>query len=534
VNKIIGFYISKSKREFKYDIFNKDLNLIILNKGNFFIYLWGIGNISKCIIDKSYSLSFPLDKSLLDRNILISIDEDKIIIENDCLGSIPIFYNDKIHRISTLSNLCIGSEKKIHQEGLSNFCEFGYSVFEQTPLEDVKFMRYFSKLVFSKNGILVKDKDDPVLEEDFVDEESSSRDVIMLMQNYISNIENNTEGDIVLPTSGGYDSRILNYLVKDKHRIKSFTYGNSKDQSQSTEVVHAKKISEIYNTSWNQIELESFHQYIEEWFDLFGMSTHLHGMYHIEFYTKIMNNYSLNNATFLSGIVGDAWAGSINYKKIKNIDDITTLGYSHGINLNKTNLNYISTNELMNDFFHKNKLSLQDDRIKAIFTIRMKLILISYLTQLPEYFGLPVWTPFLNFNIVKTTLNLPHKKRINRVWEKDFFKEVGLDLEEMALISIKSNNLDYEIMKNATLEPINIDLMKQYINEEKLLLINSTLLKLTYSSKLSFIEVFKNNLLSIPKLGGVLRLLGFKNRMLRTLYEYYIIKAIEKGLKYES
>ena len=42
-----------------------------------------------------------------DRNILISFENDKIIVENDWLGSIPIFYNQKENIISTLSNFCL-------------------------------------------------------------------------------------------------------------------------------------------------------------------------------------------------------------------------------------------------------------------------------------------------------------------------------------------------------------------------------------------------------------------------------------------
>ena len=43
-----------------------------------------------------------------------------------------------------------------------------------------------------------------------------------------------------------------------------------------------------------------------------------------------------------------------------------------------------------------------------------------------------------------------------------------------------------------------------------------------------------NQLLNIPKIGGLLVRLGFKNKLLKALDEYYVIKAIEKGLKYES
>jgi len=154
-------------------------------------------------------------------------------------------------------------------------------------------------------------------------------------------------------------------------------------------------------------------------------------------------------------------------------------------------------------------------------------MLLSYLTQIPEYFGLPVWTPFLNFDIVKATLNLPEDQRINRRWEKDFFKKVGLNLEEMHLKSVKSNELDYEVAKRAKLEPIDVDLMARFIKRKRLVEINR------YLSSFSIFERIKNQLLYIPKIGGALRRLGVKNDFLRALYEYYIIKAMEKGLKYE-
>ncbi len=154
-------------------------------------------------------------------------------------------------------------------------------------------------------------------------------------------------------------------------------------------------------------------------------------------------------------------------------------------------------------------------------------MLISYLTQIPEYFGMPVWTPFLNFDNVKAMLNVEENRRENRLWQKEFFQKVGLSLEDMNLKSIKSNKLDYLIAKDAKLELIDIELMQVYIDKSRLIRINEML------SKISIYEKIRNELLYIPKIGGALRRLGFKNEFLRALYDYYVIKAIEKGLKYE-
>jgi hypothetical protein len=527
MTKIIGFLITKENKQPKIDFFDVGLRTICIKQSEYNIYLWGTGDIEKYKINEKYSLSFPIQDNLLDRNILISFENGAIIVENDWLGSIPIFYNTKENIVSTLSNLCL-KDKTIHNEGLSNFCEFGYSVFEQTMFKDVKFMRYFSKLTVSTDNFKVEYKQDPVLDNEFIATKTSEEDVLKLMQEYVSNIEKFTDGDIVLPTSGGYDSRILNYLVKDKKRVRSFTYGISKDQSKSTEVVHAKKISEIYNTKWEQIKLKKFHNYINEWYSMYGISTHTHGMYHIEFYKKILENNKFNNPSFLSGIFGDIWAGSIDYKGISTISDMVNLGYTHGINLDLNFLNFKAGNKIKKQFFIENKEYLKNDKIKAVFTIRMKLILISYLTQVPEYFAMPSWTPFLNFEIVKNTLNIDEKRRKNRIWQADFFRKVNLNLEDMNLISTKSNKLDYAIAQHAQFDHIDIELMKEYFDEKRIKEINNILANLSPFNKVI------NQLLYVRKVGGLLRKIGFKNEYMKALNEYYVLKAMEKGLKDES
>jgi len=524
-NKLIGFIITTEKINPRIDYFNVGLKLFTITHNNYHIYLWGIGQIENYKINGKYSLSFPLNNSLLDRNILISIEGDEIVIENDWLGSIPVFYNPKEKIVSTISNFCL-KDKKIHEEGLSNFCEFGYSVFERTIFEDVKFMRYYSKLIVSNEYIKIECKKDPVTEESFLEKESNENDVISLMQDYVSKIESQIDGDIIIPTSGGYDSRLLNYLIKNKSRIKSFTYGISKDQTKSSEVVHAKKISEIYGTKWEQIKLKQFHRHIDKWFSINGFSTHLHGMYHIEFYYNILEKHKFNNPSFLSGIFGGTTSELGLFKSVTNYHDIINLGYTHGMDLELKYLKKIVSEEIKKQFFEANKEYLKNEKIKTVFVVRVKLMLTSYLTLIPEYFGLPVWTPFLNFNIVRATLNIKDERRKNRIWQRDLFKNVGLNLEDMNLKSDKSNMLNYETAKSDYLEPIDTEMMKRFIKVEKIIEINTLLTNLT------FFESIKNQLLVTPKIGGILRRLGFKSNFLKALFEYYIVKAIEMGLKH--
>jgi len=528
-HKIVGFTISKSKINHNdIDIFNTNLSLKEFQRNNLFVYLWGIGDLDKCKIDAKYSLAFPLNDSLFDRNILISFDNENVIIENDWLGSIPVFYSPNELIVSTLSRKTL-NDKTIHPEGLNNYFEFGYSVFEQTPFNDVKFMRYFSKLVISANELNLIYKDDPILEKGLFEHVEDEKDVLNKIKSYVANVENHTTGEILLPTSGGYDSRLLNICVNDKHRIRSYTYGISSNQSKSYEVVYAKKMSEILGTVWKQIELGHYNQYMDAWYKIYGFSTHLHGMYHLEFYKNILENDIFSkDATFLSGIIGDAWSGNVNIPKIDGFNELFKLSYSHGMNLDKKNLKMTVKTNIQKEFFEENKNFLDDKKTRIIHSMRFKIILLSYLTQIPEYFGFPVWTPFLNFDITTSMLNIRDDRKKNRIWQKEFFSKNGLDLESMNLNAKKSNTLDYDSFANFDFKPINIELIQEYVKKEYIVRINQKL------SNKSFMDDIINKMLSIRYLGRLLSKIGVKNSILDSLNSYYIIKSIEITIKEDS
>ena len=144
-NKIIGFTISKKQIDHSdVDVF--DVGLIVKHKkvADLNLYYWGIGDIDVCSTNQNtLSLSFPLTDSLLDRNVLIKKTANSITVENVWLSSVPIFYNHNEHIVSTLCTKTIQEQKPTpNPEGINNYLEFGYSVFEQTPVEQVKFLLY--------------------------------------------------------------------------------------------------------------------------------------------------------------------------------------------------------------------------------------------------------------------------------------------------------------------------------------------------------------------------------------------------------
>jgi hypothetical protein len=444
------------------------------------------------------------------------------IFRTDWLASKPVFYNEKTLKISYNINDVIDYKNlEFHPEGFNNFLDFGYSVFGQTPIKNVKFLRHSSEIFVENGKLKIIEHPDPVIKwfekhSNYSDEE----EVLNLIKNKINDFENSTTGNIVIPLSGGFDSRLLVYFISDKSRIKAFTYGISENQEDSFEVVYAKKISELLNFSWKRIDLSEQHKYFDLWDELFGISAHAHGMYHIEFYNKILRDKTLEGSNFISGIVADAWAGGINYKKI-NLDNLTDLGYTHGLNSD-------SSKSLLKSNFNLGKKFLEienvkDYRYQTINIIRLKIILLSYLITIPKYFKFNVWTPYLDIDVALSMLNLPPQKRKNRQWQIDFFRKKGIYVEDLNLKFTKKNVLNYKAMEKIPLKPLNKELFKGIIRLDYIDWINKNI-------KSSKINRIKRIPFQIKYVKGLLLKLKIEESKSKAYYAYLCLKPIENIL----
>ncbi|MFH1942569.1 MAG: hypothetical protein ABIL68_10755 [bacterium] len=450
----------------------------------------------------------------------------KLLFETDWLASKPVFYNEKTckasHNINEVIDYC---NLEFDPEGFNNFLDFGYSVLEQTPVKHIKFLRHSSRLFEDSAGRLtVEYLDDPV--EDWLDRASSVADVLSVLQSKIKTWENSCNGEIIIPTSGGYDSRLLNLLVEDKSRIRSFSFGLSKKQSDSHEVVYAKKISEILGIRWEQIPLGDYHLYFDDWDRLFGVSTHAHGMYHIEFYEKIKPRVSGGNP-FLSGIIGDAWAGSFNIPNIESPQDITFLGYSHGMNADSNMSRLRSERSNRRGYFITHRERLDDWRLRVIEAMRFKIILLFYLVTVPLSFGFRPWSPFLDIEVAMAMLNLPPEHRRNRAWQRHLFHSRGLDVENMGLRVNETNLLNFEALRRYPLQPLDSSLLGEVVQPSYLEWINRNLHQ-------SSIQKIGDVLFDLRKLGGAIRRLGFqrpRDRISKAYCAYLVLKPIENLMK---
>lgn len=453
----------------------------------------------------------------------------KILFETDWLATQPVFYNTKTGKASHNINDVIDlNNLEWHPEGFNNFLDFSYSVFEQTPIRHVKFLRHCSRLWGDESGELsVEYLDDPV--EQWLDYRLSEEDIIDLFRERVQEWERSVEGEIVIPTSGGFDSRFLNWCIKDKSRVRSFTYGISDNQTESYEVVHARKLSELLGTRWEQIQLGDFHNYFDDWDKLYGISTHAHGMYHFEFYQKLLPKIAGSNP-FLSGIIGDAWSGNVNIDSLEKYTDVCRLGYTHGLQADSTRSHFTADPTLLSYYWESKKKQLEDPRLRVVEAMRFKMVLLSYLRNVPKLFGFNWWTPFLDIDLCMAMLNLPPDRRRGRLWQKEFFKKVGIDLESMNLKATYQNTLDMQGLRRIPVKPLNMNLLKEVVKQDYLEWINKNLKTQPFYSKRKII----NSLLNVREVGGALRTLGLKEKedvQLKAYYAYLVLLPIEKLLR---
>ena len=368
------------------------------------------------------------------------------------------------------------------------------------------------------NEIIITNSEDNSLE--LIQRRTNENDVISLLENEVQKWEKQTSGTIIIPTSGGYDSRLLNLMISDKSRIRAFTYGISDDQSKSFEVVLAKKVTEVLGIKWSQIPLGEYHHFIDDWYTLFGVSSHAHGMYHIEFYQKIIKQIGSGHL-LLSGFMGDAWAGAVNINKVDSIKSLDLLGYSHGMRADSNFCKLKSNAEIKQEYFEKNRELLKDPRYRVLEAMRMKAILLCYLFKVPESLNLNSWSPFLNQEISLAMLSLPEERKRNRVWQKELFLKHNLDVENSKLEFSRQNTLDLQALGRVKLKPLNVKLLNELFESRYIEWINKSISERGTASRFMF-EVGK-----IHKIGGLLRKMGYSDSKLKAYNAYLTVKPIE-------
>ena len=127
--------------------------------------------------------------------------------QTDWLASEPVFYDQSTNTASLHFNEVLLKKKKfdLHSEGLYNFIDFGYSVW-QTPVKDIKFLPPSNRLIKDQQGRLhVEKRMIPFIIGALI---AYARRILLNLSENVQKWESSLPADqeIVLPLSGGFDS----------------------------------------------------------------------------------------------------------------------------------------------------------------------------------------------------------------------------------------------------------------------------------------------------------------------------------------
>ena len=452
-----------------------------------------------------------------------------VLFESDWVASSPYFYNTRTGQAGPFINDVIDcANLEIDHQGLRDYMDFGYCVFGHTPVRDVHVLPHSSRLVRLDDGTLrVERMEDAAVKA--LDETALSEDEIWeWIRNSVRKWEASVDGEIVIPTSGGYDSRILNWMVGDKKRIRSFTYGITSPQSASSEVVYAQELSRRLGTSWQQVELGAYHNYLDEWYALYGVSTHAHGMYHFEFFNAIRTLLppEIREVPMLSGHFGDDWAGRF-APLVSSPEELPLLGLTHGMNADSSQCRVLEDSVARMEYWEEHRERLDDPRLRVIEVLRHKQVLLSYLFRVPEKLGYAPWCPFLDLRLAAAMLNLPPNRRKNRIWQQDFFRKNGIMINDDCRAKRLPNTLFYQAYDRVPLKPLDRGILSEAVRPEFVDWINRNMPRTIQND-------FQELLLSIRGSGRLCRIFTGKiptTVRFRAFMAYLVLYPIERLLK---
>ncbi|WP_293933040.1 hypothetical protein [Sphingobacterium sp. UBA6645] len=446
------------------------------------------------------------------------------VAQGNWVGYQTVFYHEKTGAYGLDINDVIDyGNLEIDQEGLAAYLDFGYSVFGHTPVKHVKFLLPNQRLYLEDGKPVVRERADAIAAE--LGKETHEDDVFQLIHHRVNNWANGFSENILIPTSGGFDSRLMNVLIDDKSRIHAYTYGTSFNQGASRESVYAGLLSERLGTQWDRIPLGQFNVYMDDWYDQFGPAVAASGTYHMEFYEKIRAKENQAKLGLLSGIIGDAWAGAVKVPEITSASQYRTLGYTHGMSADSKLAMNVDYTGIAETLFDKQKEDLKSPDFRIVTAMRTKMMMLQYLIAVPARMGFPGYSPFVEEDIALAMLNLPVERKQDRAWQRDYFRKQNLLFEEEKHKYTYQNSLNYYALLHEQLEPLDASLLRELIKPGYLDWINQRILNIGAKER-----VFQT-LMHTPKVKGVLKLLGARNGLLAAYFAYITIKPIETLLK---
>lgn len=525
---IIGFTISKNEISHSdIDVFRAGIGLQHRIYAGLHFYTWGFDKMSSSSSEEIVGNSAT--HSLFERKLIVRLIEGRFSIENDWLGSIPVFYSESELVVSTLlPKVAEAAGTTASHSGIAVFLRFGYSAFGSTIYRGIRALRFYSKIEVSFQNrtkyFHIQEKQDPALaiEPNSIDFDEVSEYLDAEFMDCVPS----AGSTIILPLSGGFDSRILGRKLTN-FDTRTFTYHLTKDPAQCSETIFAGLSARKFGFSHEVVTLSDYFDLYEQWVQLYGASTHLHGMYQIQFYDYISSAMKSEfgigkEQCIVSGILGDVWAGTVPARSIYSSEELDLLSFSHGVCIKSSQVK-VDGSEVLSGYYESNFETLSKPHLFPISTARAKLVLLSYLLTTPEYFGFKTKSPFLDYEVVSKMIALSQSLRKSRKWQVRYLRSRGLYFEDHHSKVRRNNDAeDFAFKKAKSLKPLEIDVLDDYVRADVLLennkrIFNPSVLNWMLRSLQEWVlpEIFFRKVFNVKKVH----------------IEYLVLKALDLGLQ---
>lgn len=386
----IAFFISSNDENSKYFLRAKNHFKKLSDKFGLNLYETKFNNLYLAIIYEDHlsitenvdSIEFPIGNLgnqplYYDRFLKVLINNDKIAIENDYVGSIPVFYSTRNH--ISLSNIepCVVLDSKttpndISYENIYGFMRYMHFIWDETAYKHIYTILPDSLTIFNLQDFSIKSK--------YLQTVKSSKENINLSDEEVADKLNELNDDlvyrslahyeqIILPLSAGYDSRMILAACSKRKELRDKLYCFSYGVEGSVDVEAARRLTSLLGLKWEFIDLPLkflTKEYLFDIYDIFGSSLHMHGMYQLEFINEIKKRIKISeNGCLTSGFMTGVPAGQHN--SLLAITSKNTKLTDHMNRFSQSKYWTDSELEMLEAFKGKNYIEKAEERFRIAF-----------------------------------------------------------------------------------------------------------------------------------------------------------------------
>lgn len=425
---------------------------------------------------------------------VVIIKNHNVYLAVDRVRSIPLYYSMKGEKILVSDNAQWIKEQlnvvEINSISLLEFQLTGYTVGDSTLFKEIKQVQAgeCTSIKIQEEKNIANDSYYTHLHCNYLD--NDKEELYQLLDNISENIfrrlvtsvNNRT---IVVPLSGGYDSRYIVAMLKKMNykNVICYTYG----RPDSHEVRISRQVAEKLGFEWHYIEYdtETWERFSDE--DMkeylkfshnFSSLPHIQDFFAVEYLTK--NEIIPKNSILVPGYCGDLLGGSylINEEKLNSIDSTqeSLAEYIFKTHFNLFKYNGKDSNEIIDNISNVIKQFNIKDKHDLVsinehfFTCHKVAKFVVNSLRVYEYWGYEWRMPLWDNELIEFWYKVPNFYRVNNELYNDFLFRNIFDIYDISILKEKPKpsiivNIKHIIPK--PVEKIIIYVINKYLFRKK-------------------------------------------------------------------